>query len=316
MSKQKYKMEDFAAEHGLTLGKHCCYGVYKGYRVHIRYRAMGNPSCLMTVVTDTKGRDKSLEKYLEKNKRELKLTNYGVVGIGLMVAPQLYANIFRQIGEILNKIVRFLQKEGFPGADICPYCGTALDGGAVDMWESDIPFRAHTACYERAFAAAKEKEQRELAAPEKRLMGTLGACLASLAAAMLFVLMFIWWNFAALASAAGVLFAGYLYGKFGGKNTLFKVFSCAAVTLVFMCGVFLLCLVLQANTDLGGAANAFEKIAQDMQDGEYRTKFLLNAVFIVVFDLVGSGYNLFSYLRSRKKISANMRRDSGKEEQC
>ena len=126
MNKKRFRIGEFAAEHGLTLGKHCCYGVYKGYRVHVKYRAMANPACLITVVTDTKGRDKQLEKFLEKNKKELKLTNYGVVGIGLMVAPQLYANIFRQIGEILDKIIRYLTKEGYPGAEICPYCGTRI----------------------------------------------------------------------------------------------------------------------------------------------------------------------------------------------
>ena len=75
-------------------------------------------------------------------------------------------------------------------------------------------------------------------------------------------------------------------------------------------GVFLLCLVLQANTDLGAAANAFEKIAANLAaGGQYLTMFILNAVFIAVFALVGTAYNLFSYLRSRKKISAQMRRE-------
>lgn len=310
MSKKRFKIGEFAAEHGLTLGRHCCYGEYKGYRVHVRYRAMGNPACLITVVTDTKGRDKQLEKFLEKNKKELKLTNYGVVGIGLMVAPQLYANIFRQIGEILDKIIRFLKKEGYPGAEICPYCGTPLGEHPVDMWESDIPFRAHAACYERAYAAVREKEKREAELPDKKLLGSCGALLGALAGCVAFILMFIWWNFAAIAAAVGVLLGGWLYGKFGGKNSPFKVFVCAAIPLVLTYGVFLLCLVLQANTDLGAAANAFDKIAANLAaGGQYLTMFILNAVFIAVFALVGTAYNLFSYLRSRKKISAQMRRE-------
>ena len=84
----------------------------------------------------------------------------------------------------------------------------------------------------------------------------------------------------------------------------------AALPLVLTYGVYLLCLVLQANTDLGGAASAFEKIAADLAaGGEYYTMFVLNAVFIAVFAFVGTAYNLFSYLRSRKKISAQMRRE-------
>ena len=72
MDKKKYRMKEFAAEHSLTLGNHCCYGEYGGYRVHIRYRAMGNPACLITVVTDTKGRNEALEKYLEKKQKAVK----------------------------------------------------------------------------------------------------------------------------------------------------------------------------------------------------------------------------------------------------
>ena len=110
--KEKFKLRDFAEKYDLKTGKHCCYGVFGGYRVHVKYRAMANPACLITVVTDTKGRDKDLEKYLEKNKKELKLTNYGVVGIGLMVSPQLYMNIFSQIEKILGKITSHLKKAG------------------------------------------------------------------------------------------------------------------------------------------------------------------------------------------------------------
>lgn len=302
-------MKDFAAEHSLTLGKRCCYGVYNGYRIHVRYAAMGNPSCLLTVVTDTKGRNRDLEKFLEKNKKELKLTSYGVVGIGLMVCPQLYANIFRQIGEILDKIIRYLKKEGFPGAEVCPYCGTPLDGFAVEMSESGIPFSAHEKCYERAYNAMLEKERREAETPDRRLAGIGGAFLAALGAAVLFVLMFLWWNFAAVASAAGVLLGAYLYGKLGGKKSFFKIGSCALITLVVMLAVFLLCLVLQAGQADGFTGSAFGKIISDLKsDDTYRIRFILNLVFIFVFDLLGTAYNLFSYLRSKKKISEQMQR--------
>lgn len=314
MSKTKFRLKEFAQAHGLVSGKHSCWGVYGGYRIHVKYRAMANPACLLTVVTDTKGRDQQLEKFLEKNKKELKLTNYGVVGIGLMVAPQLYANIFRQIEGILDKITRFLKREGYPGADVCPYCGTSLGSGAVDMWESGIPFQAHAACYERALAAVREKERREAAMPDKKWLGTGGALLGALGGCVAFILMFVWWNFAAVAAAIGVLLGGWLYGKFGGKNTPFKVAVCAVLPLVLSYASFLLCLVLQANADLGGAANAFERIALNLaEDKDYFVQFLLNAISVAVFTLVGSAYNLFTYLRSRKKVSAQMRLGSGKE---
>ena len=305
MDKKKYRMKEFAAEHSLTLGNHCCYGEYGGYRVHIRYRAMGNPACLITVVTDTKGRNEALEKYLEKSKKQLKLTAYGVVGIGLMVSPQLYTNIFRQIGEILDKIIAYLKKNNFPGADHCPYCGTPLDGGCVDMLESDIPFRAHEACFNRAYAAAKQREADEEAMPANRLAGMGGAFCGALVGAALFVVLFFWWNFAALGAAVSVFLGGWLYGKFGGKNTLFKVIGVALLTLAVMLLTFFGCLWAQAAIEGQGLSYISEGLSQG---GEYLQNFLLNFIFIFVFDLIGTSYAVFSFLRDRKKISANMRR--------
>lgn len=302
--KKSYRLEDFAAAHGFTVGKHCCWGSYKGYRVHVKYAAMGNPACLITVVTDTKGRDKELEKWLEKNKRELKLTAYGVVGIGLMVSPQLYANIFRQIEEILGKIVAHLARGKYPGEEICPYCGTPLEGKGIEMFESDIPFAAHEACYERALAVAVEKEEHSKNAPANRGAGMGGVALALVVAVAAFVLMYLWWDFAALASAVGALLGGYLYGKFGGKNEPFKVAFIAVANAAVLLVTYFVCLYL----DAGGMQGIAEGIRGG---GEYLRNFLLNLSFILVFDLVGTAYNLFSMLRSRKKISVNMRRADG-----
>ena len=53
-------MRDFAQKHNFRLEKHGCSGSYGGYRVHIRYRLLGNPSCLLTVVTRTAGKNKEL----------------------------------------------------------------------------------------------------------------------------------------------------------------------------------------------------------------------------------------------------------------
>ena len=275
-------------------------GKTRGYVIPNILQANGS-----LVVTDTKGRNEALEKYLEKNKKQLKLTAYGVVGIGLMVSPQLYTNIFRQIGEILDKIIAYLKKNNFPGADHCPYCGTPLDGGCVDMLESDIPFRAHEACFNRAYAAAKQREADEEAMPANRLAGMGGAFCGALVGAALFVVLFFWWNFAALGAAVSVFLGGWLYGKFGGKNTLFKVIGVALLTLAVMLLTFFGCLWAQAAIEGQGLSYISEGLSRG---GEYLQNFLLNFIFIFVFDLIGTSYAVFSFLRDRKKISANMRR--------
>ena len=69
-----------------------------------------------------------------------------------------------------------------------------------------------------------------------------------------------------------------------------------------------LCLYFEVSLS-GYTGSIFAKIAADLQgDADYRGAFLLNVIFLVVFDLIGTSYNLFSCLRARKKISANMSR--------
>ena len=310
MKKKKYGMKEFAEEYGLTRGKRCCYGLYNGFRIHIKYVPMGNPACLITIVTDTKGRDKEIEKFLEKNKRELKISQYGVVGIGLMISPQAYFGVFRRVKDILAAVTERLAKLGCPGADVCPYCGTELSGDTVEMEESGIPFRAHEACFSRAYEAMRRKEEAERAAPDKKAAALGGALLGALGGAVVFILMYLWWDFAALAAAITVFLGAWLYAKMGGKNTAFKVVSVALITFIVMLAVFALCLVLQAKANLDGFnGGIFDKIVHDWNnDGKYKTVLLLNFIFIFVFDLLGTAYTLFSFLRSRKSIAAQMRR--------
>ena len=72
MAKERYTMRDFAQKHNFQLEKHGCSGSYGGYRVHIRYRLLGNPSCLLTVVAHTAGKNKELEKYPDSLLHKLK----------------------------------------------------------------------------------------------------------------------------------------------------------------------------------------------------------------------------------------------------
>lgn len=173
------------------------------------------------------------------------------------------------------------------------------------MLESDIPFRAHEACFNRAYAAAKQREADEEAMPANRLAGMGGAFCGALVGAALFVVLFFWWNFAALGAAVSVFLGGWLYGKFGGKNTLFKVIGVALLTLAVMLLTFFGCLWAQAAIEGQGLSYISEGLSRG---GEYLQNFLLNFIFIFVFDLIGTSYAVFSFLRDRKKISANMRR--------
>lgn len=304
MESKRYKMKDFASEYGLETDGKSCYGIYKGYRIHVKYALMGNPACLVTVVTDTDGKNENLEKFLEKNKKELKLSAYGVVGIGLMVSPQVYTNVFRQVKEILDKITAYLKKNGFPGADSCPYCGGVLDDTSVAMIESGIPFTAHSACFDMAYATAKRKEEAEQAMPANRLAGMGGALCGVLVGTAAAAILFFLWNFSALGAAVAVFLGNWLYSKFGGKNTPFKVISVALMTLVVLLAAYFVCLLVNAGGDLSKIGDLV------VSDGDYRQSFILNLVFIFVFDAIGTIYAVFSLLRERKKISANMRKAS------
>ena len=66
---KKYNLDSFAEAYGLERGKHCCYGVWNGYRVHVKRVPFGNPACLVTVVTKANGKEEQLKKWLEQNQK-------------------------------------------------------------------------------------------------------------------------------------------------------------------------------------------------------------------------------------------------------
>ena len=113
--------------------------------------------------------------------------------------------------------------------------------------------------------------------------------------------MFLWWGFAALGAAVGVLLGSWLYGRFGGKNEPFKIAFIAVANIVLLLAAYALCLYF----DAGGVREVFDGIRAD---AAYRQSFLLNTIFLFVFDLIGTAYGVFALLRDRKKVSANMRR--------
>ena len=307
-NKQKFGLREFAQAHGLSLGKDCCFGIYAGYRVHVKYRAFGNPACLLTVVSNTAGKNKELEKYLEHHKKELKLFGFGVIGIGLMVSPHIYTQVFRQIEEILDKLTEYLKKNHFPGADVCPYCGKPLGDDRTEMLESGIPFAAHEACFMNAYASARQKEEAQRMRPDRRLAGMAGAILGGLAGVAVFFVMFLWWEFGAIAALLGTVLGGWLYQKFGGKNTIFRIVFVSASSLVLLLLAYALCLYMQAPP-AETVTDVVSSIVQRLRDKVgFRVLFVLNLVLLFVFDAVGTVFNILSYRRERVQIYRLVRR--------
>lgn len=148
---------------------------------------------------------------------------------------------------------------------------------------------------------AKQREEQARTAPAHRGAGIGGAALGAFVGIAVFVLMFLWWGFAALGAAVGVLLGSWLYGRFGGKNEPFKVAFIAVANIVLLLAAYALCLYF----DAGGVREVFDGIRAD---AAYRQSFLLNTIFLFVFDLIGTAYGVFALLRDRKKVSANMRR--------
>ena len=301
----KYKMKDFAAHHALTLAKHCVYGVFRGYHIHVKYTPIGNPRCLVTVVTDAREKQKQLEKYLDSNRQKLHISNFGVVKIGLMVCPRFTGEVFARVETLLEEICAHLKKAGFAGAEVCPYCGQPLEGSGILAIESDIPFRVHEKCFMGALASARQKDAQNAAKPDKKALGALGGTLGALFGGVLFVLTYAWWGFGALGSAVGAFASLWLYKKFGGKNTAFAVSFCGAgAFLVSVCALFLGA-YYQAYTAQGGWAEAF---AFFVNGGKQTVLCWLNAAMIVVFTALGCVYNAFSYARVRRTNEDRTRR--------
>lgn len=301
---KKHNLASFAEAYGLTRGKHCCYGVWNGYRVHVKRVPFGNPACLVTVVTEAKGREEQLKKWLVRKKKELCIADSGAVGIGLMVCPKSSTDTFRRVAYILDKITAYLAKEGFAGADRCPYCGEELGKNCVEMSDSDIPFRAHEACFEGAFLQMQRQREAEAARKDKKPLATLGAFLGGVLAAALFAAFWFWFSFGALGAVAGPFAGAWLYKKFGGKETAYKVAACCALSVLCTAAGYFLCLYVDALNDLGGYAGAFAKIAADIAASGGATNLILNVVFSAVFIGVGAAWLVHSLRKSRRSIGS------------
>lgn len=300
----KYKMKDFARKHGLTLGKHCVWGVFGGYHIHIKYTAVGNPRCLVTVVTRVGEKQKSLEKYLEGHKQKLGIASYGVIGIGLMLCPKFSGEVFARAESVLQELCAHLKKAGYPGADFCPYCGEPLGEGDPITTESDIPFRAHEACYREMLSVARAKDEENAKKPDRKGLGAFGGFLGALFGAVLFVLTYAWWNFGALGGAAGVLLAYFLYRKLGGKETVFAVSYTAAAALILSLAGFAFGLYMDAF-QAGGSWQ--EVVSTILSGGAGTALFAVNLAFAFVFVGAGAALNVRSYLRSRRTVADRMR---------
>ncbi len=301
---KKHNLASFAEANGLQRGKHCCFGEWNGYRVHVKYVPFGNPSCLVTVVTAAKGKEEQLKKWLARKKKELCIADFGAVGIGLMVCPKSGTDPFRRVAHILDMVTAYLHKEGFAGASACPYCGQALGERPVEMSDSDIPFSAHEACFEQAFLQVRKKKEEEAARRDKKPLATLGALLGGVLAAALFAAFWFWFSFGAIGALAGPFAGGWLYKKFGGKESVYKVAACCACTLLCTAAGCFVCLYAAAAADLGAYASVFAKLAADFAASAGATNLILNAVFSVLFAGAGTVWLAHTYRKNKTSVGS------------
>ena len=293
-------LASFAEAHRLRTGKKCCHGIWNGYRVHVKYAAFGNPPCILTVVTDTGDREQVIRKFIQHAKKELRVSEsgFGVVGIGIMLAPKLGGADFRAVERILDRITAFLAKNGFPGADRCPYCGEELGSRNVTaMSDSGIPFVAHEPCFEKAFLDQEEKEKQEAARPDRKFEGVLGALLGGVIAAAFFFLFYEWFGFGPIGILIGVPLGGWMYSKFGGKETVFKIAACLLSALVLSAAGYWLGLYATVS----GGISAY--LATDAG----QTDLILQCVFTVVALALAAGWLVFLRARKKKKRAVVVR---------
>lgn len=302
----KYKMTDFAAKHGMTLAKGRVYGVFEGYRVQVDYSPFGNPRCLISVAAHIAGKQKAaVEKYLDSHRRDIGISNFGVIGIGLMVSPKMTGEVFARAESVLEKICAQLKKIGVAGADVCPYCGQPLGGAGILTTESDIAFRAHEECFERVYAGAKRKAAEEEAKPDKKPLGMLGGFLGALFGAVVFVLTYAWWGIGALGTPVGILLGFYLYRKFGAKKKLFSVAWAGAAGLVLSLAALVFGLYMDAREGGGGWQNLFDAA---LAGGRGTVFFALNLALTAVSAAAATVYIYLSYRRDRRTAADKMKR--------
>lgn len=301
------KLKAFAEKYNLTANKKGCYGEMYGYQIGFYINRFANPNYVLCISAHTAKASAQIVSFLKKKKDDLKLLNFDVLGVGIILYPSLYFSVYNQVEKILKTVTDFLKSKGVGGADVCPYCNKIMEEKVL-VSDGGHRFFVHDDCFNANYQLVKEEEREQTVSPDNFALGFLGAILGALIGCLALVGLYVWGYMEVIASVISVVAAHYLYGFFGGKASVKKIVAVGIVSLVLIMITYFTCNIVDiaiAKPEIGIFAE-FKRLFAE-QDG-FKTKFIITLIFMFVGTLIGVFYSTYSTVKSFRKPTEDLKK--------
>jgi len=295
------KLKEFAQKHSLTVNKKGCYGEMYGYQMGFYINRFANPKYVICISAHTAKASEQIISFLKKKKDELKLLNFDVLGVGIILYPALYFSVYNQVEKILKTVTDFLKNKGVGDANVCPYCNREMTEKIL-VSDGGHRFYVHEECFNLNYQLVKEDEKQESESPDNYLLAIIGAILGALIGCAALVGLFIFGNFEVVAPVISAVAAHFLYGFFGGKASVKKIVTVGVVSLILTFITYILCNIVKA---------VLAKPAQSALTGlisAFTGKGLITSIFLVVGVLIGVFYCAYTTIKSFRKPTSDLKK--------
>ncbi len=218
-------IKKIAQQKGWDFQKNYMYGQEENYLITVRQvidYLNGRNNCKMVYIPLSNITEEQVNKtldYLKENKKDLKVREYHIVQSVLVfkLAETLKGYSVEQFNTLISSLVNFFKSNEIATIPTCVYC---QDGNVNTIMKIDkIAYHAHQECITRAQSDLVQSKENFETMKKHYGRGMVGAILGALIGAIPWVLLEIYWGFAAVLALIIGYAAFYGYKKFGGVVT-------------------------------------------------------------------------------------------------
>jgi uncharacterized membrane protein YciS (DUF1049 family) len=218
-------VKKLAIQKGWDYHKNYMYGKEGGYLITVRqiidlYNSRNNCKLLyIPLPTLTAGDSEQLLAYLKENKKNLKVAVFEIVNsvVIIRLAEGLKGFSNQDLDHLLSDLTSYLKKNNISSTPTCVYCEKELVDTTTKI--DKIAYNAHKECVNQAKSELEQAKNNFEYAEKNYGKGMLGAIIGGLIGAIPWMLLEMFWGFAAILSLLVGYAAFYGYQKLGGVVT-------------------------------------------------------------------------------------------------